>query len=158
MSTTRLGASDPRLADPAWMARTLERHGEMWIALEIGVSRTTVRPRIAQHALASQPPGRRRGVTQTVISPSAAPAGRDRGRPRRALPVEPTAILIVGRFTRESRTGGPAPSEDLLVQRIRAAHEARAAGDDPAYDDALLAIASAAGLLYEHRQKLRRSA
>jgi len=50
---------------------------------------------------------------------------------------------------------GSPPTEDLLVARIRAAHEARQAGDGLAYDDALLSIASAAGLTHARRQTVR---
>jgi len=51
------------------MARTLQQHGEMWIALEVGCSRATVRSRIAALGLAAQSPGRRRGVRLDSLLP-----------------------------------------------------------------------------------------
>lgn len=136
----KLGVEDPRLADRDWLAGTLERHGEMWIALELGVNRKTIRRRIETFGLSAHPPGRRRGVPATT--------------PGRGPDPNPTAMLIVTRYAQEQRARVP-PTEILLAGRIRAAQEARSAGDDPAYDDALLAIAAAAGLLLDHRRKVR---
>lgn len=148
MSTTRLGARDPRLADPVWLARTLEQHGEMWIALEVGVDRKTIRRRLVTLGICARVPGRRRGVT-TITTTTA---------PNLTAAIDATAVAFLARYQSESRPSGPAATEDLLILRIRAAHDAKAAGDDLAYDDALLAIAAAAALVHNHRQKLRRTA
>lgn len=59
----RLGAADPRLADPDWMRRAYAQHGDMWISLETGAARGTVRKRREDLGIQSAPPGRRRGVT-----------------------------------------------------------------------------------------------
>lgn len=61
--TGRLGANDPRLSDPNWLARMYSQHGDMWIALEIGADRKTIRKRREQFGIQSAPPGRRRGVS-----------------------------------------------------------------------------------------------
>jgi hypothetical protein len=58
----------------------------------------------------------------------------------------------------ESRTGGPAPSELLLATRIRALHDAGQHADPLAYEDALLDVCSAAGLIHQHQRRLRSAA
>jgi hypothetical protein len=91
--------------------------------------------------------GRRRG-TQASAGPATSANAPDRHQTT-------TEELLLDRYRRESQPGGPAPTENLLVASIRAAHEARAAHDNAAYDDALLSIASAAMLVHRHRQKLK---
>jgi hypothetical protein len=143
-----LGARDPRLADPLWMARMYEQHGDMWIALETGANRKTVRRRREEMNIHSFGPGRRRGVTLAAAE----------------LPADSTSPclnaleLLAERFNRETRPGGPAATEDLLVGRLKAAHDARAAGDERGYDAELIAIACAAMLIHEHRQQYRQAA
>lgn len=107
----------------------------------LGASRETVR--LARRHMNVQPlsRGRARGASITVATTTPA---------RKSV-----EVLLLGRM--EAERDKIAPTEDLLVARIRDAHEARAAGDRNAYDDALLAISSAAALIYEHRQKLRRT-
>lgn len=141
MTTDRLGAKDPRLADPKWLARMYAQHGDMWIALELGCNRKTVRKRREEFSIASERVGPRRGVTALPTV-------------RQHADLAPVEQAVVARIQHERRRR-VAPTEDLLIARIRAAHEARSAGDPNAYDDALLGISSAAALIYEHRQRLR---
>jgi hypothetical protein len=129
-----LGARDPRLADPLWMARMYEQHGDMWIALETGANRKTVRRRREETLAAAELPADSTSPCLNALE------------------------LLAERFNRETRPGGPAATEDLLVGRLKAAHDARAAGDERGYDAELIAIACAAMLIHEHRQQYRQAA
>lgn len=142
----KLRARDPRLRDRAWMARTLAQHGEMWIALEVGVSRTTVRRRLALLGIASQPPGRRRGVTESVTATTPA-----------ATELDATEQAFRDRYRTAKARRAPA-TETTLAAAIRAAHHARQADDANAYDAALIDIAASAAVIHDHRQTLRRAA
>lgn len=138
MSVIRLGAADPRLADAGWMARTYAEHGDMWIALEVGAARKTVRARRERLGIPSQPVGRRHGVPLDTAAP---------GVPH------PADV----RYERERKARGPAPTEMLLTAQIHGLLDAKLAGDHDAYDDALLGLSSAAKLIYDHHRKLRGS-
>lgn len=124
----------------------------MTIALELGCTRLTVRRARERLGINAASVGRRRGATLRVHPP--APSDEPTG----SITVTGTAGQMLDRFMRESRTGGPAPTEDLLVERLRAAHDAREHGDQLAYEDALLAISSAAGLIHQHQRRLRSAA
>lgn len=114
----------------------------MAIAIQLGVARETVRRARERLGIEAAPPGRRRGVPMSTVTS---------GRP----PVShPTAMVIVSRFAREQQRRVPA-TESLLAERIRALQEAKTAGDELAYDDALLAINSLTALMWDHRQKVR---
>lgn len=65
-----------------------------------------------------------------------------------------TARLILSRFVGESKRLIPA-TDRLLAARIRAYRQAAIARDELAMEDALVAIASAAGLIHQHQRRLR---
>jgi hypothetical protein len=71
--------------------------------------------------------------------------------------VDDTLGRLLATFAHERLPGGPAPSEELLAGRIAGLTAARCAGDDVAYDESLIRIASAACLIHRDRQ-LRRAA
>jgi hypothetical protein len=136
------------LDDANWLARAYRSHGDQRIAAELGVARGTVRSARERLGIVSAPPGPRRGapprpsrmaVVSSVLAPGATSV---------------TATLIAERFERESLPGGPPPTQALLAARLRAAAEAHSHDDDAALDDALISIAAACGLIYEHRRKL----
>jgi hypothetical protein len=112
------------------------------IAGMLGCHRDTVRAARRRNGVPSLSRGRARG------SITVATAGLVR---------DSTEVALLARIQHE-RARRVAPTEDLLVARIRAAHDARQAGDPNSYDDALLGISSAAALIHEHRMKLRRAA
>src|SRR5690349_821130 len=112
-----------------WLANRLLKVGTRTIAKELGCARATVDRRVREFGI-SQSVGQRRGRSLAV----AAPAGK--GRATGTVTFTGTLAQIVERFQRESRTGGPAPSKELLIARIRACHEADQAGDQLAFEDA----------------------
>lgn len=118
-------------------------------------SNTSIANLLGCHVQTVRAARRRNGV-------AALPAGRARGGvtsvPRVDLRAKPTAMLIVSRYAKEAQPGGPAPTREYLWARMRAAMQADAAGDDDAFDDSLLGLASAAALVYDQRQKVRRAA
>lgn len=137
------------LNDRDWLVRQLATKGERQIATELGCNRKTVRAAIERLSVAAASEGRRRGDN----------AGRRVTDGLHATTSDhPTVRLVVDRFERERKPRGPAATEDLLVGRLRAAHEARAGGDEMGYDGELIGIASAAMLIHEHRQQLRKAA
>ena len=129
-----------------WLCRALARDGERTIAQQLGVSRGSVVRARERLGLSAPGRGRRRGT---------AGASTRQDPPAAFQATSPTALLVLARFTSESRTGGPAATESLLAVRIKAASEARLHGDQLAYEDALLGIASAAGLIHQHTRRLR---
>lgn len=124
------------------------KHGDMWIALETGASRGTVRKRREDLGIMSMPPGRRRGVPLTAV-----PSARAAQSPFDGLTRAERALI--DRYRADRRA---AATEDLLVTRLRAAHDAKTAGDDLAYEDAMLAISTAAARIAEHSRTLRMAA
>lgn len=133
------GSKQHRLSDPAWLTRMYREHGDMWIALELGCNRKTVTAARDRHGIQSAPRGPRRGSSSTPPTELT------------AATVHPADI----RYEQERRARGPAPTETLLIAQIRAMHDAHLAGHRHAYDDALLALSSAAKLVYDHRQRLK---
>jgi hypothetical protein len=133
----------PELDDPEWLARKLATDGTMAIALELGVSRKVVRTRCEQFGLrpADHGNGRRRGV------PLPAP---------RLTTDSSTLDLIRDRLERDLRRRVPA-TEGLFVQRLQAVQDARTNGDHLAEEDAWIGVAAAAGLVHQHKRKLRRT-
>lgn len=119
-------------------------HSDMWISLETGAARGTVRRRREALGIVSQP-GRRRGVTVKVL-----PSVRQRGD----LDSTETQMIARYRLDRDRRT--PA-TDTTLARRIMVLAEVPAS-EPYAYDDALLDVASAAALIHHHRSKLRRAA
>lgn len=142
MSVTPDRRRPRELDDPVWLKRQYQQRGDQAIADELGVAYLTVRRARDRLGIMSHPRGRRRGVVATI-----APASQS----------HPTAMLIATRFAQECR-GAPAPSFELLLSRLVNVDRARKAGDDEGVDDALIALASAAGLVFEHRQRLRLAA
>lgn len=140
-----------QLDDRDWLARRYAQVGDRTIAEELGSSHKAVRLARDRLGIASTTVGQRRGRTLSVIPASGGPSTG-------SITATGTAGLLLERFGKESRSGGPAPTEDLLVARIRAAHEAKQSGSQLAYEDALLGIASAACLVHRHQQRLRGAA
>lgn len=102
----------------------------------------------------SLPPGRRGRPLQVVP-----PAGHERRHGE--LILTGTTLAILTRFQEEQASHGkgkPAPTDALLAERIRAYSQAQTNGDQLAAEDALLAIAAAAGLIHQHQRKLRGAA
>lgn len=118
----------PELDDPEWLSRRLERDGAMAIALDLGVTRWAVRAACERLGIPAASPGRRRSLLMT-------------GKP-------------IGRADHRDCP----PSEALLAERIRAAQEAKTAGDKLAYEDAMLGVSAIAGRIVEHSRMLRRAA
>lgn len=96
----------------------------------------------------SLPPGRRGRQLQVVP-----PDGHERRNGEIVL--TGTALAILERFQQDQRNRGPAPTDTLLAGCIRAYSQAQTNGDQLAAEDALLSIASAAGLIHQHQRKLR---
>ena len=149
----RLGAADPRLADERWMRRAYMEHGDMWIALETGAARGTVRRARRQLGIASGPTGRRRGSLQRVVTTGSGPVEH------------PTVTATLTRFHAERRLDGrsagrrtPSPTLSLLADRVRDLHDAHHAGETTAYRDALLGVAAAAMLVHAHDYDLQHAA
>jgi len=92
------------------------------------------------------PPGRRGRPLQVVP-----PAGHEH---HGEMVLTGTALAILTRFQEEQSKRAPA-TDELLAKRIRAYSQAQTEGDQLAAEDALLAIASAAGLIHQHRRRLR---
>jgi hypothetical protein len=137
MTAPASGSRYPQLRDLAWW----RQHGSLSniaISEMLGAGRETVRLARRDIGIAALPRGRARGATIRAATTHT---------------LESIEDILVARISRERRK--LSATEDLLVARLRAAHEARAAGDDPAYDDALLGVSSAAALIVDHRRKLR---
>lgn len=137
---------DPRLNDRVWLANAYAQHGDMWIAVELGCNRKTVRRR------------------REIFGIMAAPVGPRLGAPR-LIPVQDQQSAVDGLTLAERRLVDRyrsdrrnAPTKELLSRRIVAAHEADAAGDHLAYEAAMLDVAIAAARIAEHEQKLRMAA
>ncbi len=82
------------------------------------------------------------------------PQSRPRGRP----PLPSAQLDTLDRlalYVATDRASGGVPGPYLLLARIKAWQDARAAGDLEAIDDALLLIGSAAFLLAEHEQLVK---
>jgi hypothetical protein len=134
LSTTLASGRPWQLDDRDWLARRYLEAGDNAIATELGVSPGTVIRARKRLRIASLPPGRRRGARPAPPRPSA-------------------AELIAERIAEESRRRGPAPTLTLVAGRVRALHDANAAGDHPARLDALVALGSACGLVLNHLQR-----
>lgn len=129
------------LDDAEWLREKYARDGERTIARELGVSRGTVRRRLQAHGIVSAESGRRRGARQLVAAYS-----RQAGAPE----------LIAARIVEEQqRQPGPARTLTLIADRVRALHDASCAGDERDTDEALVSLASACGLVLDHRARLR---
>lgn len=139
-----------QLDDRAWLQRRYLLEGDMSIALDLHVSRGSVIRARERLRIPSSPVGRRRGSLQ--LTPA---AGQDDSIASMTLTGTPLAILT--RLAEDQKTygGASAPTEALLARRVTAVAEASRAGDQLAYEDALLAVASMAGLIHQHQQRLR---
>ena len=141
-----------QLDDAAELARLYAWDGDRAIAKKLGCAPLTVRRARERFGIAA-PVGRRRGRSLQVVSPNG------NGQPHGELVLTGTALQMVTRFNEDQRLfGGAPPTDELLAKRIHAYHEATLNGDRLAEEDALMAIASAAGLIHQHRQRLRRGA
>ena len=82
------------------------------------------------------------------------PQPRRRGRPplprRECSPLERLALTVAA-----DRAAGGVPGPYLLLARIKAWQDAKAAGDVEAIEDALLLIASAAAMQVEQQQLVK---
>lgn len=67
----------------------------------------------------------------------------------------PAATSIAARIAEQRRPGRAAGAKELVVERIRALHEADAHGDPHVLDDAIVEAAAALGLWLDHRRRLR---
>ena len=126
-----LVATPPELADRDWLARHYERHGDRWIASELGVSRFAVRLARERLGIPSQPPGRRRGVERSTVQLN------------RALE------LVADEAHSEPAKG----TAELLAARVREAGDAAAANDDEAFDRSLIRLGAAVVLLHAERAR-----
>lgn len=137
----------PELDDATWLQRRYDESGDATIAAELGVHKRRVQAARRLHGITSHPVGPRRGVPRPA--------------PRLTQPTPPIEGLtsfersIIERYRADRRA---AATKDLLVERIIAAHEADAAGDQLAYEDAMLSISTLAARIAEHHQQLRRAA
>lgn len=132
-----------QLDDREELQRLLTLNGVREIGARLGVSRSTVQRAVHRLGIVPAGPGRRRGGSPVVGSPVV------------FQPVAGTAGVFFERFLRESRPGGPSPSLDLVVARIRALHEAHREGDRESFEDALIAAMCALGLVHQHQRRLR---
>lgn len=139
-----------QLDNPHWLATRYAQDGDRAIAQELGCDPRTVRAARRDHGIMSAAPGRRRGRALRVDAPANQPAPT-----AGTVTFTGTLGLLVERFQSEARTGGPAPTEHLLAARLRGAHDARQHGNQLAYEDALLGVASAAALVVRHQRRLR---
>ena len=152
-ASERRAEADRLLSDPAWLRRQYEQHGDdtiardLSLALDLHVSRKTVRLARDRLGIQSLPPGRRGRPLQAVP-----PAGHERQNGEMVL--TGTALAMLTRFQKEQSKRAPA-TDEVLAKRIRAYSQAQTEGDQLAAEDALLAIASAAGLIHQHRRRLR---
>jgi hypothetical protein len=108
---------DPRLHDRDWLQSHYLRHGDMWIALELGCNRKTVRRQRERLGIQSMPPGRRPGMP----------------------PVDaftPPEVLndAAERFTDDATT----PTYNVLLEHLVAADQARKAHDRARERDAAI--------------------
>ena len=138
----------PELDDPRWLRARLEVDGTPAIARELGCSRKMVRAAADRLGIPPLPPGRRGRPLQVVP-----PAGHEH---HGEMVLTGTALAILTRFQEEQR--GVAAVDKTLARRVVDYAEADANGDDLAAEDALLSIASAAGLIHQHRRRLRGAA
>ena len=140
----RLGAADPRLADSDWLARAYAEHGDMWIALETGAARGTVRRARRDLGITSRAVGRRRGAPSgpAPASPVVADRSLDDTNVRKRLSAD--------RRHRDFALG-------TLADHVRAVHAADLARDTLAFEAALLDLASCALVAREHSRDLRRA-
>ena len=140
--TARLGAADPRLSDPEWVRRAYDQHGDMWIALETGAARETIRRRRDLFGISSKRPGRRRDmpIAETAVLPIA---------------LDATEQAFCDRYQQAKNHRTPAAVDTTFRLALKAAHDARQAGDANAEDQAWIDISVAAALIHDHRQQLR---
>lgn len=119
--------------EPGWLAYRYERgDGDRAIARELGVTRKMVTAERGRQGIASRPPGRPRGP---------------------AVPM--SALLIAARIREQSRATGPAPTYDLLLGRLAEIDRAHRAGETHAEEDAIIELAAACGLVFDHLRRLR---
>lgn len=138
-----------KLDDADWLRHRYQTAGDGAIAAELGVHQRKVRAAREKHGIPSHPVGPRRGVPRPPPRPSTQPAHS---------PVDGLTSFerkLIDRYRADRRA---AATKELLAKRIIDAHEAAAAGDQLAYEDAMLAIATAAARVAEHEQLLRRAA
>lgn len=141
------GETPPQLEDPAWVIERLRSAGERAIAQELGCARETVRRAIRRHEEAGHEiPNRRLGRRRIV------PVSRAHSA---AEVLTPDERNLIDRYRADRRS---AATRDLLVERIRHAHEADAAGDHLGYEEAMFAISTVAARIAQHEQQLRRAA
>jgi hypothetical protein len=124
------------------------QHGDMWIAVELGCNRKTVRRRREMFGIMAAPVGPRLGTPRVVLPPI-------QGRYSAADGLTPAERRLIDRYRADRRN---APTKELLTKRIIAAHDADAAGDHLAYEAAMLDVAVAAARIAEHEMLLRRAA
>lgn len=141
------GQSPPQLDDPAWVIERLGTAGERAIAQELGCARETVRVAIRRHEEAGhEMPNRRHGRRRIVATqPTYSPVDG----------LLPTERNLIDRLRADRRS---AATEELLIERLHSAHDAKAAGDQRGYEEAMFAISTAAARIAQHEQELRRAA
>ena len=132
------------LDDEQWLRREYTSKGDVAVAAELGVSRTTVRRARQRLGIPSRARGRPRGGT------AAAP-------PRDMSGTTPAAARISARMMVESQAGGPTGARHLVAARIRAVHESDLENDQAALEDALTGAASALGLWLDRLLAVRES-
>lgn len=129
--TDRCGTKDPRFHDRVWMRNRYQEHGDMWIALELGCSRKTVREQRSTMGIASRPAHRPRGAT----------------RLRSVTDLDATIALIRQRSVDEADCN---VTRDLLAARVRAFAVAQ---DPDEIDDLLIQIAATVTVMHHLRQQ-----
>ena len=146
------------------MRRSYAAHGDMWIALETGAARGTVRRARRQLGIASAPVGRRRGGVNTIVLTHADADGHERAviDAMRKLDTDGRAALasVAQRFASEADLGSrraratlPVPGWTTLATRLVALDGARRDRDQALIDFELDGCASAI-LLLRRQQSL----
>lgn len=119
-----------QLDDPAWLTQRLEHAGTASIALELGVSRKTVRLACERLNIPSHPSGRRRG---------------------RRITDSPTALTeTIDLFAAHADSTAPAPTWTTVLGQLAAADTARKAHNRTSERNAAIALAVAAIRVAEH--------
>jgi hypothetical protein len=136
--TFGLSTQDPRFHDRAWLQTAYVQHGDMWIALELGCDRKTIRRQRERMNILSLPPGRRRGAPQAIIETSDT--------------FTEALNLVAERVRNESLL---VSSRQQLADRVR---DLAREQDPDAINDLLIAVASTALRLHHDRQQYQQAA
>ena len=130
-----------------WVHERLQTSGERAIAQELGCARETVRAAIRRHEEAGhEMPNRRQGRRRIKVAPPAYSS---------VDWLLPSERHLIDRLRADESS---AATEELLVERLRSAHDAKSARDVLGYEAAMFGISTVAARIAQHSRLLRNAA